>query len=88
MRQFLPKGFGDERHEGMQELQNQDLERQRELVTPLEARIQSVIDGIRAERNLAIIFDIANPNSTIISVDPTLELTALVISRLQAAGSP
>jgi outer membrane protein len=72
----------------LQELQNQDQERQRELVTPLEARIQTVIDGVRAERNLAIGFDVANPNSTIISADMTLDLTALVISRLQAAGTP
>jgi outer membrane protein len=72
----------------LQELQNQDLERQRELVTPLEARIQTVIDGIRAERNLAIIFDVANPNSTIVSADMTMDLTALVISRLQAAETP
>jgi len=72
----------------LQELRNQDMERQRELVTPLEARIQTVIDGVRAERNLAVIFDVANPNTTIISVDMTLDLTALVISRLQAAATP
>jgi len=72
----------------MQELQNQDLARQRELVTPLEARIQAVIDGIRAERNIAMIFDAANPNGAIISADPLLDLTDLVISRLQAAGTP
>jgi len=72
----------------MQELQNQDLERQRELVAPLESRIQGVIDGIRAERNLAMIFDAANPNAAIISVDPLLDLTDLVVSRLLAAGTP
>jgi outer membrane protein len=79
----------NERIQGrLQELQNQDLERQRELVTPLENRIQTVIDGIRAERNLAAIFDVANPNTTIISADMGLDLTALVISRLQAAETP
>jgi Skp family chaperone for outer membrane proteins len=72
----------------MEELQNQDMERQRELVAPLELRIQQVIDGVRAERNLAMIFDSANPNSAIISADPTLDLTELVVSRLQAAGTP
>lgn len=72
----------------MQELQNQDLARSRELVAPLELRIQSVIDGIRAERNLSMVFDAANPNSAIISADPALDLTALVVSRLQAAGTP
>ncbi len=53
----------------MEELQNQDMERQRELVAPLELRIQQVIDGVRAERNLAMIFDSANPNSAIISAE-------------------
>lgn len=67
----------------LQEMQNVILERQRELVEPLEQRISTVIDGIRAERNLAVIFDVANPNSTIISANPALDLTALVISRLQ-----
>ena len=70
----------------MQEMQNQILARQRELVTPLEQRIQTVIDGVRAERNLAVIFDVANPNSTIVSADPSLDLTTLVISRLQGSG--
>ncbi len=72
----------------LQELEDQVLERQRELVTPLEQRIQIVIDGIRAERNLSVIFDAANPNSTIISADPALDLTALVVNRLQASGTP
>ncbi len=72
----------------MQEMQDQILERQRELVTPLEQRIQTVIDGVRAERNLAIVFDAANPNSSIISADPAMDFTALVVSRMQAAGAP
>ncbi len=71
-----------------QEIQQLNLERQRELVTPLEARIQGVIDGIRAERNLAMIFDVGNPTPIIISVDRSLNLTELVIERLQAAGGP
>jgi outer membrane protein len=71
----------------LQEMQNQHLERQRELVTPLEQRIQTVIDGVRAERNLAMIFDVASPNSAVISTDPSLDLTALVITRLQGTES-
>lgn len=83
------RALNDRIQSRMQELQNQDLERQRELVAPLEQRIQAVIDGIRAERNLSIVFDVANPNSTIISADPSLDLTPLVVSRLQAAaGTP
>ncbi len=64
------------------------LERQRELIAPLAQRMLTVIDGVRAERNIAVVFDVANPNSTIISADPAMDLTTLVISRLQAAGAP
>ena len=70
-----------------QELQTRSLERQRELVAPLQQRIQEVIDGIRAERNLGIIFDVGNPNSSIVSADRSLDLTSLVITRLQATGN-
>lgn len=71
----------------LQEMQNQMLERQRELLAPLEERMLTVVDGIRAERGLAVVFDIANPNTTIIAADPALDLTPLVISRLQGSGS-
>ena len=80
--------LNDRNQARMDELRNQDMERQRALVAPLELRIQQVIDGLRAERNLAMIFDAANPNSAIISADPLLDLTDLVVSRLQAAGTP
>ncbi|MFQ5704418.1 MAG: OmpH family outer membrane protein [Gemmatimonadales bacterium] len=68
------------------ELQGRAQERQRELIAPLESRIQTVIDGVRAERNLAMIFDIAAARGAIISADPTLDLTSLVVSRLRSAG--
>ena len=80
------RALNDQIQARLQEMQNQILARQRELVSPLEQRIQTVIDGVRAERNLAVVFDVANPNSAIISADPTLDLTPLVISRLQSAG--
>lgn len=70
----------------VQELQNRSTERQRELVAPLEERIKTVIDGIRAERNLAFVFDAAAPGGSIISADRSLDLTSLVISRLQSGG--
>ena len=57
--------------------------RQRELMAPLQERIASVIDGIRAERNLGIVFDVAALGSNIVSADPALDLTGLVVQRLQ-----
>ncbi len=65
-----------------QDLQNRQGERQRELVGPLEQRVQAVIDGIRAERNLGIIFDVATMQG-IAAVDPQLDLTPIVVQRLQ-----
>jgi outer membrane protein len=64
------------------DLQNRQNERERELMEPLEARVRAVIDGLRAERNLAIIFDVATMQG-IASVDPTLDLTPVVVRRLQ-----
>ena len=55
--------------------------RQRALLSPLEDRVQTVIDGIRAERSLAVIFDVSQP-SNIVSADPSLDITAMVASRL------
>ncbi len=65
------------------ELQRLAQERRRELVAPLEERIQTVIDGVRAERNIAVIFDVAAQGNSIVSADRTLDLTPLVVQRLQ-----
>lgn len=59
--------------------------RQRELLQPLEDRVQAVIEGVRAERNLAVVFDIAQP-SNIVSADRALDITATVVQRLQTSG--
>jgi len=59
--------------------------RQRELMAPLEARVQSVIDGVRAERGVGIIFDVAAPGGGIVSGDPALDLTTLIVRRLSGA---
>ena len=72
----------------LEEMQTQVLVRQRELLAPLEQRIRTVIDGVRAERGFAVVIDISNPNSGIFSADPSLDLTALVVSRLRGSGSP
>lgn len=60
-------------------------QRQRELMAPLQDRIQAVIDGIRAERNLGLVFDVAAPGSNIVAADPALDLTGLIVRRLQGS---
>lgn len=64
------------------ELQTRIQQRERELIAPLEERVRGVIEGIRAERNLAFVFDVTN----FITADRTLDLTALVVQRLRAGA--
>lgn len=65
------------------ELQTQASDRERELVAPLEERVKGIIEGIRAERNLLFIFDVGAPGNNIIAADRALDLTAVVVQRLQ-----
>ena len=69
----------------MTELRDRANQRQDELLNPITERIQTVIDGIRAEGNYAMIFDIATLGSGVISADRSLDLTQTVIQRLQAS---
>lgn len=66
-----------------QELTERAQARRDELMRPLEDRAQRVIDGLRAERNLSVIFDIASPTNQLISADPALDLTQVVVNRLR-----
>lgn len=72
------------------ELEQQAGARQAELVQPVMERINAVIEDIRADGAYSMIFDVAAQG--IIAADPTLDLTAEVIRRLQAgaatAGNP
>jgi outer membrane protein len=65
------------------ELRQRAQERERELVQPLEDRVKAVIEGVRAERNIGIMFDVAAPSSGIIAADQSLDMTALVVQRLK-----
>lgn len=69
------------------ELQTRASERERQLVSPIEERVKGVIEGLRAERNLMFIFDVAAPGNNIIAADRTLDLTTLVIERLNSVPS-
>lgn len=61
-------------------------QRQRELMAPLEERVQAVIDGLRAERNLGLVFDVAAVGGNIVSADPSLDLTRVVVARLRGGS--
>lgn len=67
-----------------QQLQVEASRRERELVGPIEERVSSVIEGLRAERNLAMIWDVSAQGSGVVAADRSLDLTGTVVQRLQA----
>ena len=69
-----------------QELSQRAQQRNAELLAPLEARIQAIIDGLRAERGYGLIFDVSAPGGAIVAADPSLNLTNVVVQRLTAGG--
>jgi outer membrane protein len=68
-----------------QELQGRMEQRERELLEPLQRRVQDIINGLRAEMSLAMIFDVASMGGAMVAADPSLDITSVVIQRLQAA---
>ncbi|HET7599253.1 MAG TPA: OmpH family outer membrane protein [Gemmatimonadales bacterium] len=68
-----------------QELQQKAASRERELLDPIQARVNSVIEGIRAAGNYAIIFDVSAPGNGIVTGDKSLDLTQRVLDQLQAS---
>ncbi len=70
----------------MQELRDRASQREQELLDPIQARISTVINGIRAEGNYSMIFDIAVLGNGVLAADKSLDLTDTVIKRLQPAA--
>ena len=69
-----------------QELQQRAAGRERELLDPIQTRVNSVIEGIRAAGNYAIIFDVSAPNSGIVTADKSLDLTQKIIQQLKSGS--
>ena len=67
-----------------QELQGRMEQRERELLDPLQQRVQAIVEGIRAEMSYAMIFDVAAMGGAMVAADRALDITPLVIQRLQA----
>jgi outer membrane protein len=67
----------------VQELQQKMTERERQLLEPIQSRINSVIEGVRAAGGYAIIFDLSAPNSQIVTADRSLDLTEKVLQQLK-----
>ena len=70
--------------EGQQDkLQQRASARERELLEPIQTKVNTVIEGLRASGNYAMIFDVSAPNSGIVTADKSLDLTARVIQQLK-----
>jgi outer membrane protein len=67
-----------------QDLQGRMEQRERELLEPLQQRVQAVVEGVRAEMNYAVIFDVAAMGGAMVAADRSLDITQVVIQRLIA----
>jgi len=67
------------------ELQDRARQREQDLLAPIQARVNSVIQGLRAELNYSMILDADAPGGLIVAVDPAFNITAKVLQRLQSA---
>lgn len=68
------------------ELNDKVASRRQELVQPFEDRLKQILEGLRAERNLAMIFDVAAPGNNVVAADRSLDLTPVVIQRVKASN--
>jgi outer membrane protein len=70
----------------MQELQDKAAQRERDLLEPIQQRVTSIVEGVRAAGGYSIIFDVGVQGSGIVAADRSLDLTQKVIDQLKAAG--
>lgn len=68
-----------------QALQDSAQAKEDELMEPLRSRINSIIQGIRAESNYSFIIDADAGGGFLLAADPTLNITARVLARLTQA---
>jgi outer membrane protein len=69
-----------------QKLDQQVQARQQELVKPIMDAISKVINEIRTEQNLAMIFDAQATGGGVVAADRSLDITDQVIARLKASA--
>ncbi|MGH7584426.1 MAG: OmpH family outer membrane protein, partial [Gemmatimonadales bacterium] len=76
---------GDSLQRRAQELQQKLQDDRTQLMTPMENKVQQILDGLRAEQNCAMIFDVSSQTG-IASADQSLNLTPLLVDRLRKSG--
>jgi outer membrane protein len=70
----------------VQDLRDRATQREQELMAPITQRVTAVIEGIRAEFNYAMVFDAAAQAGSLVTADRSLDISPLVIQRLQAGA--
>lgn len=73
--------------ERQQELSRRAQTRRQELLAPIEQRVTAIIEGVRAESNITMVFDVSQQGSNILTADKACDLTQRVVDRLKAAGT-
>jgi outer membrane protein len=68
-----------------QTLQDSAQAKEDELMEPLRSRINSIIQGIRAESNFSLIIDADAGGGFVLAADPAMNITARVLQRIAAA---
>jgi len=69
-----------------QELQQRAIARRQELLAPIEQRVTAIIEGIRAEGNITMVFDVSTQGSNILTADKACDLTQRVVDRLKSSN--
>lgn len=79
------QGMQQRMQQRQQALQDSAQAKEDELMEPLRSRINSIIQGIRAESNYSLIIDADAGGGFVLAADPALNITARVLQRLTAA---
>lgn len=69
------------------DLEQRAAARQRELLDPIEQRVNAAIESVRASGNYAFIFDVGSPGNGIVAADRSLDLTQVVIEQLTSPAN-
>ncbi|MEP6590746.1 MAG: OmpH family outer membrane protein [Gemmatimonadota bacterium] len=73
--------------ERQQELSQRAAARRQELLAPIEQRVTAIIEGVRAESNITMVFDVSQQGSNILTADKACDLTQRVVDRLKASSA-
>jgi outer membrane protein len=66
-----------------QELQQRIATRERELLDPIQTRVVSVIERLRAAGGYSIVFDVSTQANNVVTADKSLDLSEQVIAELK-----